>query len=246
MTKPEVIWQRFGESLDERAEYLWKLYRRYSRGNEQDRLTGPYLDIGAGKLVNAALFRQMAGLESAVGVDIRSDLTKSRDIEPVRADARALPFRNRSFELVTMISTIEHVQGASVCLSEALRVLRADGELFMQFPNRYFPIELHSSLCMYFYLPRYVRNRLADAADRDWMKDIDVPTPRKIGRMLEQLAPDRKVVVAGFSYPESMLAESRSIRALGWILKRVGILRVMPMGYIVLVSRLPSSLEKRE
>jgi SAM-dependent methyltransferase len=233
-----------------RAEYLWNLYRSYSRQNQRA-LTGRYLDIGVGDLVNAIVFSQRAGSQSAVGIDISSDLTKSRSIALVRADARAPPFRDRSFELITMISLIEHVQEHLVCLSEALRVLRADGELFMQFPNRYFPIELHSGLCMHFYLPERLRDCVANATGRGEVKEIDVPTPGKIGRILRRLEPVREVVTVGFSYPESLLSEllpgSGSIgvlaKVLSRILERMNILRILPIGYIVLVAASSPKIE---
>jgi ubiquinone/menaquinone biosynthesis C-methylase UbiE len=229
--KAEAIHMRFHQCRNERAEFLWNMYRRHSHLHG---LRGFYLDIGTGNLANATVFRRRARLENAIGIDIRNEFTRSEDVMLVRADGRMLPFRARSFELVTMISFIEHVQEPSVCLSEALRVIDTNGELFLQLPNRYFPIELHSGLYIYFYLPKFVRNWLADSTGRRWIKGVDIPSLRKIRTMLGRLEPVHEVVTEGFSYPESLLPESKLMRALHHIMKHLGVFRIFPMGYIVL------------
>ena len=248
MIKAEKIWKSAVESRTERAEFLWRAYRGYSRRN--GRPIGRYLDIGTGDLANAIAFHQRAGSEDAVGIDLWSgvwsglDLARSQEIALVRCDAGALPFRDRSFELVTMISFLEHVQDPLACLSEALRVVAKEGELFIQFPNRYFPIEVHSGLFMHFYLPKSIRNYLADALDRGYVKDWDVPPVRKIVKMLCQLDQSRESLTAGFSYPESLLPESRLIGALSRVLRRLGIFRILPIGYLILVHPLSTSHQK--
>ena len=247
MIKPEAIHMRAYECRDERAEFLWNMYRNCSR-NSQHSLVGPYLDIGTGDLTNALLFRKKAEFENAIGIDIESPAERSREIALVRGDARALPFRDGSFALVTMISLIEHLREQALCVSEAARVLRNRGELFMQLPNRYFPIELHSGLFIYFFLPSFIRNRLASYAGRSWMKNVDVPPLRKVMRIISESDSFRGVVTASFSYPESLLPLSRWTIALYRLLKHLGILQIMPMGYVVLahLSRVQRNPDTRQ
>jgi len=57
-----------------------------------------------------------------------------------------LPFRDASFDCVTMIEVLEHVSDERASLAEIRRVLRPDGRLYVSVPNRLFPIETHSVL----------------------------------------------------------------------------------------------------
>jgi len=207
----------------------------YSRQlKKKDSITS-YLDVGAGDQANLNLFRGKTNAQYAVGIDIRRNLSKPADVELVRADAAALPFRPLSFQLVTMISVVEHVSNQIACVSEAVRVLRADGDLFIQLPNRYFPIELHSGLFMYFYLPKIARLWLARIAEQPWMERIDIPSARKLVRMLRECKPRHAIVTHGFFYPKSLLPESKLLRSIHEVLRILGIFRILPMGYIVLV-----------
>jgi len=234
MIEPEDIYRQCYESRQERAEFLWRLYlSRHAEG--QPISADTYLDIGVGNLANATLFGRRTAARDAVGIDVRDDLSSSRDIAVVRADVRALPFCDRSFGLITMFSLMEHVPQPSTYLVEVLRVLRKEGELFIQLPNRYFPIELHSGLFMHFYLPKQVRNWLANGAGRSWMKDIEIPRPSEVRRILKRLDPSRDVVTFGFLYPASLLPKSRIIRELYRFLKGLNIFRLLPMGHCILV-----------
>jgi ubiquinone/menaquinone biosynthesis C-methylase UbiE len=182
----------------------------------------------------------MMRYEFAVGIDIKKEvLCTANGLVLLRADAQNLPFRDLSFELITMFSLIEHVQRPDACLREAFRVLRNDGKLFMQFPNRYFPIELHSGLPLYFYLPKRIRLWFAARAGIWWMKNTDVPSLRSLRKLLNKIQGSRQLqcLVAGFHYPESFLPESRILAFLYWLIKGTHMFRILPMGYVAIVSR---------
>lgn len=100
-------------------------------------------------------FRAKVDPQDVVGIDIHCNLVKSTN-ELVRGDALVLPFQSESFQLVTMISLIEHVSDQVAYLSESVRLTGTDGELFILVPNRRFLVELHSSL-FFFCLPRRFR-----------------------------------------------------------------------------------------
>jgi len=221
------------------------MYRTCSKRDTRT-LMGSYLDVGAGDLVNAIVFRQRTGLENAIGIDISADLTKSYGIALVQADAAALPFRDHCFELVTMISLLEHVREPRVCLSEALRVLATEGELFIQFPNRYFPVEAHSGLFMHFCLPQPARERLASTfAPKIDMKNVNTPPLRNVRKMLRELSPSCEIATMGFSYPDSFLPASRLIKVASWILRHLGMFRILPMGYVILIHPRWDPLQKQ-
>ncbi len=52
-----------------------------------------------------------------------------------RASALNLPFRDESFDVITIIDTLEHVPNFNGCLSDIVRVLKKDGILLLQLPN---------------------------------------------------------------------------------------------------------------
>jgi len=91
------------------------------------------LDVGCGtgRLVK---FLKENGFE-ALGCDISDEAIKLSG--QIKASACALPFRKKSFEAVTAVSLIEHLKPneAEKFLSEAERVLKPKGYLFLVTPN---------------------------------------------------------------------------------------------------------------
>lgn len=92
---------------------------------------------------------------TAVGIDDASFLEQ---IYPGltfrRADGRALPFPDRSFDFAHSSAVIEHVGSRTnqvMLLAELWRVCRKG--LFVTTPNRWFPVELHSVMPLVHWLP---------------------------------------------------------------------------------------------
>lgn len=59
------------------------------------------------------------------------------------AAAEALPFRDRSFDVVYCYSTLEHVADAALAVREMVRVLRPGGGLYVHTPHRWACFEGH-------------------------------------------------------------------------------------------------------
>jgi len=55
----------------------------------------------------------------------------------VKGDARKLPFPDESFDFVFSVGLIEHFRDPCAILSEQHRVLRPDGVIFLQVPQKY-------------------------------------------------------------------------------------------------------------
>lgn len=139
------------------------------------------LDIGCGEggLVVALNLRGF----NAVGVDLNE---KNIQISILRAyknglkgplfkkgNARALPFDNDSFAVLTLISVLEHVGNIRETLHEASRVLKKDGYLFATVPNKYWPIEYHVNLWFIHWLPLCMRRVLLDLLRKQKGKDLN-------------------------------------------------------------------------
>jgi hypothetical protein len=74
--------------------------------------------------------------------------------EWVAADARCLPFGDRSFDIVFSNSVIEHVGDAASQEKFAREVARVGRGYWVQTPNRWFPVEPHLLTPFVHWLPR--------------------------------------------------------------------------------------------
>jgi SAM-dependent methyltransferase len=119
-------------------------------------------DIGGGT-GNYALALKREGWEPVV-ID-RSPAMLSRasakGLQTVAADAQHLPFAEETFDAVTMISMLHHVEERSAALAEARRVLRGQGKLVLMG----FTAEDSDSLWILDYFP----------SSRSWMEATHPP-----------------------------------------------------------------------
>lgn len=98
------------------------------------------LDIGCG---TGAMLDQLSAFGSVVGADFseealafcrkRGERTEM-DYRLVRADARQLPFQSESFDVVTAMDIIEHIDQDKTAMAEMLRVLKPGGRLLATVP----------------------------------------------------------------------------------------------------------------
>jgi len=139
------------------------------------------LDIGCGEggLVVAL---NLLGI-NACGIDLNEEnikisqiRAKKNGLSPAifkKANSCTLPFDNNSFELVTLISVLEHVEDIDKTLSEVSRVLKKGGYLFAIVPNKYYPIEGHVNLWFVHWLPSYIRRVILDTLRKEKAKSLN-------------------------------------------------------------------------
>jgi SAM-dependent methyltransferase len=93
------------------------------------------LDVGCGTGAN---LKMLAAYGSAEGVDISPqavDFCRERGLNSVKLGAiEQLPYENDSFELVTALDVIEHLDDDIAGLREMRRVLRPDGRILVFVP----------------------------------------------------------------------------------------------------------------
>jgi ubiquinone/menaquinone biosynthesis C-methylase UbiE len=90
--------------------------------------SGRLLDVGCGTGAHMAAFAE-AGWD-AVGVDVSSDqlrLARDRGLEVLQADARSLPFEDRSFDAAVSIFTHTDMDDFATAMRETARVLKPTG-----------------------------------------------------------------------------------------------------------------------
>lgn len=117
-------------SFDFEARFFATLLERHHRSPRR------ILVIGCGAGVEVDHIARVAGA-TVVGLDLTVDPDSRRTgVHLVRADARALPFRDRAFEAVYCYHVLEHVPEPSMAVREARRVLEPDGLGYFGTPNK--------------------------------------------------------------------------------------------------------------
>jgi SAM-dependent methyltransferase len=146
---------------------------------------------------------------TAVGVDDLTELgQRYPEITFVQADGRELPFGDSSFDVVHSNAVIEHVgqrRDQERFVQELVRVGRTG---FITTPNRWFPIETHSSLPLLHWLPGGVVGRLSRV-----LREPDLGWWLLGRRDFENL------------FPSSVVIESRATRVWGWPLTLIVVYR---------------------
>lgn len=122
--------------------YWWFVARRraaarFVRDTAPDRKPLRILDAGCGTGAMLDLFRRWPGVE-VTGMDISPEalrFTRSRGHEGlVEGDLASLPFASESFDVVTSLDVIEHVQDDRRAVAEISRVLRPGGVMVATVP----------------------------------------------------------------------------------------------------------------
>lgn len=126
----------------------------------RERLLVSGAGLGSEMLVARAWgFDEVVGTEIEEGfVELIRDRLDGREgFDVVHTSDVELPFPDGHFGSVLSSHVIEHTNAPASYLREHLRVLRAGGLLYLEFPDRYHKIELHTRLPSYEWLPGILR-----------------------------------------------------------------------------------------
>lgn len=94
------------------------------------------LDLGCAKGTFSWLLRSRGGVWVSADLDM-ANLTATRDLvgaSVCRVDYRRLPFADGTFDLVSVLDFLEHVQEDDRCLEELSRTLKAGGTFLLSAP----------------------------------------------------------------------------------------------------------------
>lgn len=227
------IWNQVGETSGRRALYLKKIANL-----QKNEGMYRYLDVGCGSGENALCFGNDFKEIHCLDVNLNEELLKKRrSIFLYVGSAEALPFRDNSFDAVSIISVIEHLQNKLAAIREAHRVLRPRGIMILQVPNRYFPIELHTGLPLLYYVPRRFRHWLLRKMGYEHVADvinIEIPSKNWLIKAIESTG-DYEIHISKVIYPSDLILPS--FRIFYYLLKALLILHLVPFGWLFVLTK---------
>lgn len=93
------------------------------------------LEIGGGRSGMArSLYPEAHVTTIDIDPDLAPDHAADQNAQFVLGDARALPFPDASFDIVTMFDVLEHIEGDDRAAAEALRVVKPGGWVLISTP----------------------------------------------------------------------------------------------------------------
>jgi SAM-dependent methyltransferase len=169
------------------------------------------LDVGCG---TGTMLTYLARFGNAEGVDIDAEAIEychARGLKKViQSTADTLPFADGSFDLVTALDVIEHIDDDLGVLREIKRVLRPGGRLLLTVPayrflwGRQDEINLHKRR----YIAPEMRQRLQDSGfvvqKLTYMNSLLFPAIAAI-RLVRHVLPEPKDLESDFAFPAPRL-----------------------------------------
>ena len=105
----------------------------------------------------------------------------------------------------------------------------------MQFPNRHFFMELHSGIPFYCLVPGFARPWVSKRLGYSGLSEINMPAPRKVKTMAGGIDFSVNVKIIKVVYPVEVVPQR--FRGVYSILKRMGIFRVVPFGWLLVCNK---------
>lgn len=162
----------YGELVEQQVNLLFELDGYIDRFNYLLSVLGEEIGSLSKILISGysagseTIVARRFGFQEIYGVEVDKSLFNATRIRlaglpgmfPDVYDGSILPCHDRQFDLVVSGHIIEHTQSPKLYLSEAMRVLKAGGFLYIEFPTRYHYIELHTGLFSFEWMPVFLRN----------------------------------------------------------------------------------------
>ena len=136
-------------------------------------------------------------------------LPESEDYTIAIADGRRLPYEDNSFDLVFSNSVIEHVGDTAEMQQFSLECERVGRNIYIQTPNRWFPVDAHLGVAFIHWLPRSLYKKLSfislrypftlNNPEEKQNFDLEFETTRLLTLgQLKRLFPERRILSEKF------------------------------------------------
>jgi len=127
------------------------------------------LDLGCGDGFFTKILSRYCDM--TVGIDLRAYhswmISQKENNNFLVADARRIPIRSLSADIVLIISLLEHVPNWRHVISEISRILKIGGLIVIQLPNLHSIFEPHTKLPLISLMPSKIRDLITDLAVDD-------------------------------------------------------------------------------
>lgn len=146
------------------------------------------------------------------------------------ADGTCLPYRDDVFDLTVAISVIEHVVppvNRKKLAEEMVRCTKPGGYVFFQIPNGRFPLELHTGLPLFHWIPG--AKQVAIEMGYTGLKRVHIPSREKLSRWVRDAGAD-VIDSRSFAYPSEAIPKYKQLYE---VFDDIGVFRVFPFGHIV-------------
>ncbi len=161
---------------------------------------GRLLDVGGGLGIDSEFLQLYGRFTEVVVVNLDAEcmeMEPSVRIQRMVADGRDLPFETNSFDWVFSNAVIEHVgewKDQVLFANEVRRV--ASRGYFVATPNKYFPVEPHTLLPFYQFLPVPLQRKVAPYSP-GYLRKYELIRLLSAGEM-QDLFPEATVRAMGF------------------------------------------------
>ena len=123
---------------------------------------------------------------TGVGIDDAYHLEKIYPgFKYVKADAKNLPFKDKSFDVVFSSAVMEHVGSQKNQKQVILELLRVGKKVFITTPDRLFPIDAHTGLPFLHYLSKNLHRKILKMLGIDFFakeENLNLLTKRELQR----------------------------------------------------------------
>jgi SAM-dependent methyltransferase len=161
---------------------------------------GRLLDVGGGLGIDGEFLQLYSRFSEVVVVNLDAEcmhMPPGVTVKRMVADGRDLPFETNSFDWVFSNAVIEHVgrwQDQVLFANEVRRV--ASRGYFVATPNKFFPVEPHTLLPFYQFLPVPLQRRMAPYSP-GYLRKYELIRLLSAGEM-QELFPEATVRAMGF------------------------------------------------
>jgi len=200
------MWQLMEQFRKKSREKKYHLFKQQLKPKPDDIIVN--VGAGNGLFLESLYDRRDKIIALDLNLVMLQDLKrKYPEVQCLVADARFLPFKDKSLKILFSNAVIEHVGNAGSQQQFAHEIQRVSEKFYVTCPNKYFPFEFHYRLPFYQFVPKKVQRWLFEKFtiglwyENTW-EDINLLSYRQ----LKKYFPGATVIKQRITfYPETLI-----------------------------------------